>query len=227
MTPSKSHGQLYDVTVCSNYILHTFTSCGEVTMSYLLWWTVDVPILTIWQCSSSMMILSATWLLACYMYICWWYRYLLEDWSGSITASLHPVATKSATSRQGSMVGEGGQWEGRSVLIKVGSARVMDAGRGRKGVWGREWSKKRRGGTCGWWGKEEGVKGGYNIPRYMYVVTKIPIWKYACTVADLHWEDFALANSIIGEIKLWKGVGGVGTNFVLGGPRCIGRGGPI
>ena len=144
MTPSKSHGQLYDVTVCSNYIPHTFTSCGEVTMSYLLWWTVDVPILTIWQCSSSMMILSATWLLACYMYICWWYRYLLEDWSGSITASLHPVATKSATSRQGSMVGEGGQWEGRSVLIKVGSARVMDAGRGGKGVWGREWSKKRR-----------------------------------------------------------------------------------
>lgn len=44
------------------------------------------------------------------------------------------MATKSATSRQGSMVGEGGQWEGRSVLIKVGSARVMDAGRGRKGV---------------------------------------------------------------------------------------------
>ena len=39
------------------------------------------------------------------------------------------MATKSATSRQGSMVGEGGQWEGRSVLIKVESACVMDAGR--------------------------------------------------------------------------------------------------
>ena len=38
------------------------------------------------------------------------------------------MATKSATSRQGSMVGEGGQWEGRSVLIKVESTCVMGAG---------------------------------------------------------------------------------------------------
>ena len=96
--------------------------------------------------------------------LCWWYRYLLEDWSGSITASLHPVATKSATSRQGSMVGEGGQWEGRSVLIKVESACVMDAGREGKVCDGR--NEIRRGGACVW--------GGYDIPRYMFIVTKIP-----------------------------------------------------
>ena len=55
------------------------------------------------------------------------------------------MATKSATSRQGSMVGEGGQWEGRSVLIKVESACVMDAGREGKVCDGR--NEIRRGGA--------------------------------------------------------------------------------
>ena len=33
MTPSKSHGQLYDITVHSNCIPHKLNPCGEVTMS--------------------------------------------------------------------------------------------------------------------------------------------------------------------------------------------------
>ena len=50
------------------------------------------------------------------------------------------MATKSATSRQGSMVGEGGQWEGRSVLIKVECTCVMGAG-----------VREMEGGVCGGW----------------------------------------------------------------------------
>ena len=43
-------------------------------------------------------------------------RYKLEDWSGSIMASLRPVATRSATSRQASTVSDD---YNRTVLIKV------------------------------------------------------------------------------------------------------------
>ena len=68
------------------------------------------------------------------------------------------MATKSATSRQGSMVGEGGQWEGRSVLIKVECACVMGAG-----------VMELEGGVCEGRraGRREGqVEGGCNIHDY-------------------------------------------------------------
>ena len=50
------------------------------------------------------------------------HRYKLEDWSGSIMASLRPVATRSATSRQASSVSDD---YSRTVLIKVSALKIQ------------------------------------------------------------------------------------------------------